>query len=266
MVGERLFQAFLRRYARAEALAVEPFLVGRRLLDLGAGEGYVARALSERTGVWTCSVDVGPFRRAAGPYVTYDGTRLPFADATFDTTLILLALHHCAEPESVLVEALRVTRQRLIVMESVYRNRLERFWLDLLDGWLNGYRHDGGMNVPFAFKRPAEWQQLFESRGLRVLETHWPGSWWERLVHHPLLFVLEKDGPARNSLDRSLDVTVDSARDLNREDWVRDGGDGGRGRAEVGGAAAGRGRGRPRDAHGALRVAGVPPGSRNHAQ
>ena len=264
MVGERLVQVFLRRYARAEALAVEPFLVGRRLLDLGAGEGYVARALWERTGVWTCSVDVGSFRRAAEPYVTYDGTRLPFADATFDTTLILLALHHCAEPESVLDEALRVTRQRLIVMESVYRNRLERFWLDLLDGWVNGYRHDGGMNVPFAFKRPAEWQELFESRGLRVVETHWLGSWWERLVHHPLLFVLEKNGPGRISLDSLLDVVVDSAQNLDRWDCVRDDEDGGG--AEAGGAPAGRGRGRPRDAHGALRVAGVPPGSRDHTQ
>lgn len=192
MVGERLLQAFLSRYARAEAVAVAPFVVGRKVLDLGAGEGYVARALGERAGVWTCSVDVGPFGRAAGAYVVYDGTRLPFSDAAFDTTLLLLMLHHCEEPPAVLDEALRVTRQRVIIMESVYRNRLERFWLNWLDGWLNGYRHGGRMNVPFAFKRPAEWQELYRSRRLRAVETRWLGSWWERLVHHPLLFVLEK--------------------------------------------------------------------------
>ncbi|MCI0407982.1 MAG: class I SAM-dependent methyltransferase, partial [Acidobacteria bacterium] len=109
-----------------------PFLVGRRLLDLGAGEGYVSAALHGWTGAWVCSVDVGPFRRTAGPYVTYDGTRLPFRDTAFDTTLILLSLHHCREPEVVLDEALRVTGGRLIVIESVYRNQLERFWLDFL--------------------------------------------------------------------------------------------------------------------------------------
>lgn len=170
------------------------FVVGRRVLDLGAGEGYVGRALRERTGVWTCSVDVGPFRRAAGAYVIYAGSLLPFGDGAFDTTLVLLALHHCPKPESVLDEGLRVTRRRLIVMESVYRNPLERFWLDVLDGRLNGYRHGGRMNVPFTFKRPAEWRELFRSRGLRTVETRWLGSWWERLVHHPLLFVLDKSG------------------------------------------------------------------------
>ncbi|MGH7262700.1 MAG: hypothetical protein ACREH7_02090, partial [Candidatus Rokuibacteriota bacterium] len=67
-------------------------------------------------------------------------------------------------------------------------------WLDVLDGRLNGYRHGGRMNVPFTFKRPAEWRELFLSRGLRTVETLWLGSRWERLVHHPLLFVLDKSG------------------------------------------------------------------------
>lgn len=68
-----------------------------------------------------CSVDVGAFRRAAGTYVVYDGVRLPFADRVFDTTLVLLTLHHCAAPAVVLDEAIRVTRRRLVVTESVYR-------------------------------------------------------------------------------------------------------------------------------------------------
>jgi SAM-dependent methyltransferase len=197
MLVTRLLQAFLRRYAETEGEAVVPFLIGGRLLDLGAGEGYVAEVLRKRTGLWICSLDVGAFRRALGPYVVYDGAHLPFGDAAFDTTLILLVLHHCTAPEAVLDETLRVTRHRLIVMESVYRNRRERFWLDWLDDWLNRYRHDGGMRIPLAFRRPQEWQQLFASRRLRVVETRWLGSWLERFVHHPLLFVLEKSCPSR---------------------------------------------------------------------
>jgi SAM-dependent methyltransferase len=191
---ERCLQAFLRRYAESEATAVAPFLAGRSVLDLGAGEGYVAAALHKRLGIWTCAVDVGPFQQTVTPYLVYDGLRLPFGDGTFDTTLLLLTLHHCARPERVLDEALRVTRCRLIVLESVYRNRWERFCLDRLDGWLNGYRHYGAMNMPFAFQCPDAWQELFASRALRIVGIHWLGSWWERLVHHPLLFVLEKGG------------------------------------------------------------------------
>jgi hypothetical protein len=48
-----------------------------------------------------------------------------------------------------------------------------------------------------AFRRPQEWQQLFASRRLRVVETRWLGSWLERCVHHPLLVVLEKSCPSR---------------------------------------------------------------------
>lgn len=188
----RLLQIFLRRYARGEARTLVPHVSGRSLLDLGAGEGWVAEALRALTPVWTCSVDVGPFQLAREPYVLYDGARLPFRDGTFDTTLISLALHHCEAPEAVLDEAVRVTRSRLLVVESVYRNSPERFWLDVLDGRLNGYRHGGAMNVPLAFRRPEEWRALFESRGLRLITLQWLGSRIERLIHHPLLFVMNK--------------------------------------------------------------------------
>src|SRR5436309_5310286 len=82
---------------------------GPRLLDLGAGEGYVAAALARRGQRAVCA-DVGPFRRVPIPYVVYDGRRLPFRDATFDTTFVRLTLHHCAAPEATLDEAIRVTR------------------------------------------------------------------------------------------------------------------------------------------------------------
>src|SRR5262245_29442699 len=172
----RLLQAFLRRYARGEARVLAPHVIGPRLLDLGAGEGWVGEAVRALTPAWTCAADVGPFQLANGPYAIYDGTRLPFGQDTFDTTLISLVLHHCERPEAVVAEAVRVTRARLLVLESVYRSRLERFWLDVLDRQLNRHRHDGRMSVPLAFRSPEEWQTLFESHGLRVVARQWLGS------------------------------------------------------------------------------------------
>ena len=193
-----LLQTFMQCYAAGEAAAVAPYIVGSRVLDLGAGESYVGVSLVNLRGLWVCSADIGPFRRVPCPYVIYDGTRLPFIDGAFDTTLTLLTLHHCEHPERVLDEAVRVTRGRLLVMESVYRNRRERFWLDLLDHRLNRYRHNGGMTLPVSFRRPEEWDRLFKSRGLRTIETVWLGPWWERLVHHPLLFVLSTPKDVRS--------------------------------------------------------------------
>ena len=178
---ERLLQTFLQRYAVGEAKSVAPFLVGRRVLDLGAGEGYVGVALLSPGGVWTCSADVGTFGRALGPYVIHDGLRLPFRDAAFDTTLTLLTLHHCEYPDRILDEAVRVTRERLIIIESLYRNRPERFWLDLLDHRLNRYRHHGGMNVPVSFRRPESGAACSSREGfepLRPRGSDHGGSGW----------------------------------------------------------------------------------------
>jgi SAM-dependent methyltransferase len=179
-------EAFLQRYARRQARDVAPWIVGSRVLDLGAGEGFVLAALG--AGI---AVDVGCFRRAAVPYVVYDGSALPFADATFDTTLLLLTLHHCDKAASVLDEAVRVTRHRLILTESVYRNRLDRFWLRALDRRFNRLRHAGRMPAPLAFRRSAEWEALFASRRLRLITARWLGSRLERLIHHPRLYVLD---------------------------------------------------------------------------
>lgn len=179
----------LRHYARGQARDVAPWIVGERVLDLGAGEGHVTAAL-ERRGV--CAVDVGCFRRAAVPYAVYDGRRLPFADAAFDTTLVLLTLHHCEAAEAVLDEAIRVTRQRLVVTESVYRNARELFWLRTLDGRVNRLRHGGRMRAPLAFRSPEGWETLFAARGLRAVATRWLGTRWERLLHHPRLWALDR--------------------------------------------------------------------------
>ena len=139
-------------YAVGEAKAVAPYIVGSRVLDLGAGENYVGAALLNLQSMWVCSADVGAFRRVPGSYVTYDGIRLPFIDDTFDTTLMLLTLHHCEHPERVLDEAVRVTRGRLIIIESVYRTGRQRFWLDVLDHWLgdSSFKQDA-----FLIKKPA---------------------------------------------------------------------------------------------------------------
>lgn len=180
----------LRRYAAGEVEDVRPWIVGRRVLDLGSGEGWVAARLAH-AGTWTCGVDVGGFARTAIPYAVYDGRRLPFRDGTFDTTLMLLTLHHCESPEAVLDEAVRVTRRRLIVTESVYRNRRDRLWLDVLDGRLNRLRHGGRMPAPLAFRRAPEWETLFASRALVPAARAWLGGRLERLIHHPRLFVLD---------------------------------------------------------------------------
>jgi SAM-dependent methyltransferase len=190
---ERLLAFLLRRRARRKAAWIEawmpPGTPTLRVLDLGAGEGYVGERLAAREGVEVTLADVQPFNRTSLPYVVYDGARLPFGDGAFDVTVLYFVLHHTVDPRQVLREALRVTRRRLVVVESVYRGRADRALLAFLDRWANQLRPGGGLRAQEAFVqfRPAAaWRRLIAEAGGRVVAERGRGRW----VHRQALFAV----------------------------------------------------------------------------
>ena len=95
-------------------------LAGRRVADIGCGDGALVRLMT-RHGAHAVGVDNNPVQlaKAAGTppagdesYVMAAGERLPFPDATFDAIVIFNALHHIpvADQEAALVEAARVLK------------------------------------------------------------------------------------------------------------------------------------------------------------
>lgn len=90
---------------------------GRRTLEVGCGEGRVGRMLLDR-GHRLASLDLVPalVRAAAdadarAAYVTASGTRLPFAEATFDTVVsynVLQAMTAPGDMREAVAEAARV--------------------------------------------------------------------------------------------------------------------------------------------------------------
>jgi len=92
------------------------------LLDVGTGTGRIAELLAKSASHVTAldrnpeMLQVARARLQALPaglidLVQGDFNALPFADATFDTVIFHQVLHYAQEPESVLAEAARVTRQ-----------------------------------------------------------------------------------------------------------------------------------------------------------
>jgi demethylmenaquinone methyltransferase/2-methoxy-6-polyprenyl-1,4-benzoquinol methylase len=113
-----------RRWRREvfRALDLRP---GERLLDLAAGTGTSSEPFAD-AGVLTVPCDfslgmlrVGKQTRPALPFTAGDGTRLPFADGTFDAVTISFGLRNIVDPLAGLRELLRVTRPggRLVVCE-----------------------------------------------------------------------------------------------------------------------------------------------------
>lgn len=106
------------------------------ILDIGGGWGFYSEPLRKRGHSVTVLEVVKPgFQKA--PVVLYDANRFPFADKSFDVSLLITVLHHTPDPEKVLREVHRVTRKAVIVVEDIYRHRLGRLWTHLRDQFYN---------------------------------------------------------------------------------------------------------------------------------
>ena len=113
-----------RQWRRAVLAAVDP-RPGERVLDLAAGTGTSSEPFAERgASVVPCDFSLGMLQvgKAARPHLPFtagDGTRLPFADATFAAVTISFGLRNIVDPLAGLREMRRVTRPggRLVVCE-----------------------------------------------------------------------------------------------------------------------------------------------------
>src|SRR5690349_24171259 len=113
-----------RRWRTAVLDAVDP-QPGERVLDLAAGTGTSSQPFRE-AGAFVVPCDfslgmlqVGKRARPSLPFVAGDGTRLPFADDSFDAVTISFGLRNIVDPDAGLRELLRVTRPggRVVVCE-----------------------------------------------------------------------------------------------------------------------------------------------------
>lgn len=160
----------------------------RRLLDLGAGEGFVGEQAARDTGAAVVLADVVDMNRTDLPLVLYDGRRLPFADDAFDATLLVFVLHHSEAPLSVLREVRRVTRGRVVVVESVVESRGDLIWLTFADRLANRLRSGGRMQEgDLHFGTVVAWREQFRAAGFDVVHDERRG----RRLHKRHLFVLE---------------------------------------------------------------------------
>jgi demethylmenaquinone methyltransferase/2-methoxy-6-polyprenyl-1,4-benzoquinol methylase len=95
------------------------------VLDLAAGTGTSSQPFADAGArVVPCDFSIGMLAvgkkaRPALPFTAGDGTRLPFADATFDAVTISFGLRNIVDPAAGLREMLRVTKPggRLVVCE-----------------------------------------------------------------------------------------------------------------------------------------------------
>ncbi|MFM9967092.1 MAG: class I SAM-dependent methyltransferase [Burkholderiales bacterium] len=98
----------------------------RSILNIGAGSGSYEPMGRELVAVEPSSVMIAQ-RASAAPVIQACAEALPFADGRFDCSMALLSIHHWSNIELGLLEAIRVTRDRLVLFTWLGFDR--HFWL-----------------------------------------------------------------------------------------------------------------------------------------
>lgn len=143
---------------------------GDTVLDVGCGSAYVAATLAlSHPGSY--GIDVVDARKAPlETFALYDGITVPFADASFDVSVLAFVLHHVpneAKPRLVR-EVARVTRRTVVIVEDTPRNALDRL---LSNRHGEAFRRSIGSSAGFGFYSHDEWLDFFAREKLAVVEN-----------------------------------------------------------------------------------------------
>lgn len=170
-----------------------------RVLDLGAGEGQIARLIA-RQDVEVVGVDptwaqiAEADRRGGGPsYCSADAAALPFADDSFDATVACLVFEHIDPLESALDELTRVLRPggRFVFflnhpllqtpgsgwIDDHFADPPEQYWRigEYLSETTQVEEVQKGVFIPFVHRPLHRYVNALATRGLVIREFHEPG-------------------------------------------------------------------------------------------
>lgn len=164
-------KVFRVRAANHSIREISPYLKsGSKVLDIGSGSGIIANKIAEKLKVQITLVDVVDKRRVNLPLTIYQGQKLPFGNKAFDAALLIFVLHHAADPTTVLFEAKRVVRDKIIVYEDI----ITRNPFDKIASFIHGFAFNKTWNLAneATFKTENEWRKIFSDLNLKIIKAY----------------------------------------------------------------------------------------------
>ena len=156
-----------------------------RVLDIGAGNGYISYYLQNKFGCKICCADIMNYLEYNLPFAKIFGAQLSLDSDSFDVAIIIDTLHHMkTEAQAVMLrEAVRVAK-KVIIFET------ERTLIALLLDKIMSRIQSMSMPVPCTHKTRMGWEELFSGLGLEFKEIQVKKGWLYPMQH--LCFVINK--------------------------------------------------------------------------
>jgi SAM-dependent methyltransferase len=171
---------FKRRVKVLARLVSRELHGGGSVLDLGCGDGSIARAvMHERAEYEIRGLDVLVRPHTWIPVDLFDGQEIPFPDNSFDWITIIDVLHHTDDPQALLAEARRVARLGIVVKDHSREGVGAYSTLRFMD-WVGNRGHN--VRLPYNYLARDDWKSILAETGL-VAKT-----WTEDLRLYPFPF------------------------------------------------------------------------------
>ena len=135
-----------------------------RVLDVGCGDGLISSLLrSRRADIDVRGIDVLPRSATHIPVQVFDGTSIPFEDASFEIALFSDVLHNTENPAILLREARRVAK-RVLIKDHYRKGIAAGARLRFMD-WVGNARF--GVALPYNYWTEKQWNTAWQEVGLQ---------------------------------------------------------------------------------------------------
>ena len=157
-----------------------------KVLDIGAGNGYISRYLQSKFGCKIHCADIMNYLEHDFPFSQITGeSKLAFTDSYFDVAIIIDTLHHMnvATQAAMLQEATRVAK-KVIIFDT------ERTAMAMVLDHIMSKIQSIHMPVPCTHKSRMGWEKMFTELGFEFKEVKVKKEWLYPMQH--LCFVVSK--------------------------------------------------------------------------
>ena len=162
---------------------------GSSVLDVGTGDGNIARAIMDsKQGVSIVGLDTLVREGTAIPVEGFDGSHIPHETKSFDYAMFVDVLHHTQEPMTLLREAARVARKGILIKDHCLEGLAAQTTLEFMDRVGNARF---GVDLPYNYWTQAQWDAALAE--LKLSKDVWKTKldlypWWAdwlfgRLLH-----------------------------------------------------------------------------------